>query len=104
MQQGEASLPRSTSISRESLKLLCPLLLQAFVYPAQGLAETVMLGAYVQSPVVKWIKTYFLSRSSDARKEHILLLLRASKGPSVQPRVCSVMVVRSVAPFVTKRV
>lgn len=41
VQQGEAPLPRGASISRESLILLHPLLLQAFVYPDRGLAKKV---------------------------------------------------------------
>lgn len=41
VQQGEALLPRGASISGESLILLRPLLLQAFVYPDRGLAEKV---------------------------------------------------------------
>lgn len=38
---GRCITPRSTKISRESLILLHPLLLQVFVYPGHGLAKKV---------------------------------------------------------------
>lgn len=71
MQRGEASLPRCTSISRESLILLHPLLLEAFVYPDRGLAEKVTFGAHVRASVFNWNETCFLNRSSDVEKEYV---------------------------------
>lgn len=71
MQQGEASLLRCTSISRESLILLHPLLLEAFVYPDHGLAEKVTFGAHVRASVFNWNETCFLNRSSDVEKEYV---------------------------------
>lgn len=92
MQQGEASLPCDTSISRESLILLHPLLLEAFVYSDHGLAEKVTFGAHVCASVFNWNETCFLNRSSDVGKEHVQLLPRAGWGgvgaaqePSVLP-------------------
>lgn len=71
----EALLAGITSTSRESLILLHPRLhpvLQAFVYPDHG--------AHIQASVVNWNKICFLSRSSDVRKEHVQLQLRADWG------------------------
>lgn len=80
MQRGKASLLRCTSISRESLILLHPLLLEAFVYPDHGLAEKVTFGAHVCASVFNWNETCFLNRGSDVEKEHVQLLLRAGWG------------------------
>lgn len=84
--------PHSTSISRKSLILLHPLLLEAFVYSDHGLAEKVTFVARVLAPVFNWNETCFLNRSSDVGKEHVQLLLRAGWGgagaaqePSVLP-------------------
>lgn len=92
MQWGEATPLRGSSVSRESLTLLHPLLLEVFVYPDHGLAEEVAFGAHVRASVFNWNETCFLNRSSDIGKDHVQLLPRggwggvgAAQEPSVLP-------------------